>query len=188
MIKSKRADGFKRGAGGVYKCGCCGINTRRTNENSGTDSETCADCFELAGIYNSYQDHGDDDTIKYVRDSFGDEIIGRCENILRKGGKLDADNRLLYNIAKYGQEVSEVIPDAKVDTKQMNAALKSLAQEAATKHPPMEIITNTALVQSFAINMALSAAMRSFEDTTGKKATAEQTNALRQAFIKFYEG
>jgi hypothetical protein len=174
VLKRKSHDGFKRGGKGVYKCGSCGINTRRTDENSHTDSETCADCFELAGIYNSYQDNG----AEGVRD-FRNEIISRCNNILKKGGKLDSDNQTLLDIAN---ETPKFVAPMEINTAEMDKALHSLAQEAATKSAVSPVL----FMQSATINGVLAMMKQSFEETTQRDCSNANLETLRAALVKFY--
>lgn len=80
---------------GVFKCGSCGRSTRGASKVN-TDAELCGQCWELAGIYNEYQDSSDKaDTIENNKAS----IMRLCEEIMLKGGRLDADNTSLYNQA-----------------------------------------------------------------------------------------
>lgn len=86
-----RGSRFQRGSG-VFKCEGCGRSTRKTAATSGHDGRLCEDCFELAGIYNVYQDAGD------LAPYFG-EIIDRCSSIRAKGGTVDAENAMLEQLA-----------------------------------------------------------------------------------------
>ncbi len=52
--KTKRQDGFRRGAGGVFKCRGCGKQTRATNETLGF--KTCPPCYEIGGMLNGLSD------------------------------------------------------------------------------------------------------------------------------------
>lgn len=80
---------------GVFACGSCGRQTRGASKVN-TDAELCGQCWELAGIYNEYQDSGDHAaTIETNRAA----ILVHCEEIMLKGGKLDADNQSLYDQA-----------------------------------------------------------------------------------------
>lgn len=87
-----RGSRFQRGSG-VFKCEGCGRSTRKTAATSGHDGRLCEDCFELAGIYNVYQD-GPGDLPPY----FG-EIIARCASIRAKGGTVDPENAMLEQLA-----------------------------------------------------------------------------------------
>lgn len=77
---------FRRGET-TYKCVSCGRLTRHTGVQS-VGMELCPDCYELAGIYNVYQDGGD-------WKDYRKAIIEHCANIVSKGGTLDADARFL---------------------------------------------------------------------------------------------
>jgi hypothetical protein len=90
-------NGFKFGRS-TYRCEDCGHMTRHTGVQS-LDSDLCPDCYEIAGIYNLYQDYGaDSDELKqYLRD-----VPGYCASIEDKGGKLCADARFLLGLASRG--------------------------------------------------------------------------------------
>jgi len=75
---------FKRGGRGVFKCIACGHATRTTDQAA--DSECCADCYEIAGIYNAFQDGGAEAAKEYAS-----EIRSCCAAIVAKGGTLDGD-------------------------------------------------------------------------------------------------
>ena len=85
---NKQNSHFKRGSG-MYQCECCGRNTRDTGEQ-GFGTKLCPDCWELAGIYNTLQDEGEEGVKPYA-----DEIRARCANIVAKGGTLDGDAKEL---------------------------------------------------------------------------------------------
>lgn len=78
---NNRNSHFRKGRG-VFVCVGCGHRTRDTGVNNGTDC--CPDCYELAGIYNHFQDGGN-------LASYKKEIVKRCQNIKTKGGTLDGD-------------------------------------------------------------------------------------------------
>ena len=61
-----KARHFQKGGRGVYKCGCCGRNTRYTGTQS-VSSECCPQCFDLAGLYNVLQDGGQPDAAEVER-------------------------------------------------------------------------------------------------------------------------
>ncbi len=48
---------FQTAGKGVFRCGCCGRDTRETNPDHGA-LDLCAECYELAGIENTFSDHG----------------------------------------------------------------------------------------------------------------------------------
>ena len=82
---------FARGSG-VYQCRICKRQTRLTGDASAADANMCDDDWELAGIYNAYQDEG----INGITD-YADEIRARTANIVAKGGTLDGDAQELLN-------------------------------------------------------------------------------------------
>lgn len=73
---------FKVGSG-VYKCRCCGINTRETGSGE-SETTLCADCYELCGMDNFCNDNGQTpEQAGYVAE------VARCvANIERKGGNV----------------------------------------------------------------------------------------------------
>lgn len=79
---------FQRGSG-AFKCDACGRLTRKTQLTAGHDGRLCPQDYELAGIYNSFQD-GDPNVGQYR------PAVLRCASqILAQGGKLDSDAREL---------------------------------------------------------------------------------------------
>ena len=50
---AKRINGFTYGSG-CFVCKFCGKNTRDTGDNG--DCGLCPECYDLAGLENSYQD------------------------------------------------------------------------------------------------------------------------------------
>lgn len=64
------------------KCGCgCEFVVGESQ-----DGESCEACYELAGIYNTYQDYGAEGIKEYAK-----AIKSYCAEILAAGGKLDSD-------------------------------------------------------------------------------------------------
>jgi len=55
---TKNASHFAHGSA-VYKCGCCGHNTRSTGRGDNENAELCAMCYDLAGEENSLSDNGE---------------------------------------------------------------------------------------------------------------------------------
>jgi hypothetical protein len=85
------ANRFRKGET-TFKCGCCGRLTRHTGVQS-VGSETCPECYELAGIYNEYQDGAD-------MAGYADSIRALTETIVERGGKLDSDARELMALSE----------------------------------------------------------------------------------------
>jgi hypothetical protein len=56
MMKNTRNARFQKGRG-VFTCGCCGRATRDTGVQA-IGSETCPQCYELAGYENMFYDDG----------------------------------------------------------------------------------------------------------------------------------
>jgi hypothetical protein len=56
-MKSK-GNRFERGSG-VYKCTCCGRNTRSTGRGDNENVQLCSECYELAGHDNELTDTGE---------------------------------------------------------------------------------------------------------------------------------
>jgi phage FluMu protein Com len=71
----------------TFKCGECGRLTRHTGVQS-VGSESCPECYELAGIYNDYQDGTD-------MSAYADTIRSLTKTIVERGGKLGGDWREL---------------------------------------------------------------------------------------------
>ena len=46
---------FVRGSG-LYKCECCGRNTRSTGRGDNENVKLCAECYDLQGLENARQD------------------------------------------------------------------------------------------------------------------------------------
>lgn len=75
--------GFQRGTG-CFKCESCGRQTRLTGAQS-VGSRSCEQCYELAGIYNEYQDDG------CLSAGAKNDVRSYCEEIVELGGTLDGD-------------------------------------------------------------------------------------------------
>lgn len=72
---------FEKGSG-VYKCRCCGINTRVTQDRSAASVELCYECYELAGMENEVHDGREMDA------EFVAEVRRMQAIIAKKGGDL----------------------------------------------------------------------------------------------------
>lgn len=61
---------FKRGSG-CYTCRSCGRQTRATGRGDNEYTRTCAECYDLAGIENYFQDNGTDgeDAASYIAEA-----------------------------------------------------------------------------------------------------------------------
>jgi hypothetical protein len=70
---------FQRGSG-CFTCDVCGRKTRMTTQ--AICSKLCGDCYELAGIYNVFQDGGD-------VTEYASAIRAHTANITAHGGTLD---------------------------------------------------------------------------------------------------
>jgi hypothetical protein len=89
---NNRNSRFQRGSA-VFNCSACSRSTRHTGVQS-VDSELCPQCYDLAGIYNVYQDNGVDGLKPYHAD-----IVRLCGEITAKGGILDSDSQFLLSAA-----------------------------------------------------------------------------------------
>jgi hypothetical protein len=108
-IKStKRANSrnsqFQRGTG-CFNCESCGRRTRET-QNTPVGMRLCEDCYEIAGIYNVYQDNGNGEELA----QYFNEVQWRCTNIIEKGGTLDSDAKQLLQMAVDAQTVVVAAP------------------------------------------------------------------------------
>jgi hypothetical protein len=77
-------NGFRKGET-TFKCSCCTRLTRHTGVQS-IGSESCPECYELAGIYNECQDGAD-------VNSYADTIRALTATIVERGGLLGSDDR-----------------------------------------------------------------------------------------------
>jgi hypothetical protein len=93
-MKSMNQNSLMLRGSGIFKCNCCGRKTRYTGEQA-MCSEMCPDCWELAGLYNEYQDGESENWTQWTKDA----IKARCANIVAKGGELDGDAEELLEIA-----------------------------------------------------------------------------------------
>lgn len=82
-------NGFRKGET-TFACNCCGRLTRHTGAQA-VGSESCPECYELAGIFNEYQDGAD-------LSVYADTIRALTETIVERGGKLDGDARTLLGL------------------------------------------------------------------------------------------
>jgi hypothetical protein len=79
---------FERGRS-TFKCQCCGRMTRETGIQS-MGSDSCPDCYELAGQVNALSDSDDFDRAY---------VLTLCANIRRKGGKVISEYAELETLA-----------------------------------------------------------------------------------------
>lgn len=87
---------FSRGTG-AFNCEACGRKTRHTGVQD-MDSRLCPEDYELAGLYNTLQDEGEEGLAPYAG-----EIRQLCKDITDKGGALDGDaEELLAAIKEVG--------------------------------------------------------------------------------------
>ena len=70
-------DRFRRGQS-VFTCDCCGRQTRNTGQP--TQSTTCLECWELAGLQNMIFDGEEIEEIASERDRYMHTIIARGGN------------------------------------------------------------------------------------------------------------
>jgi len=75
---------FTRGSS-TYPCNVCGRLTRFTGAQA-YGSALCGQCWDIAGIYNEFQDYGPAEIIPQAA-----TIRALCAEIVEKGGKLDGD-------------------------------------------------------------------------------------------------
>lgn len=97
MINRKH---FHRGSG-VFTCTSCGRRTRNSAAamcGALGFEKMCEECYELAGIYNTFQNEGAEGIQRYA-----DEIHQYCEKITASGGKLDSDAEELLEAIEEAQ-------------------------------------------------------------------------------------
>lgn len=85
-------DRFQRGAA-AFTCSACGRLTRHTGVQS-VGSTLCPQDYELAGLYNEFQDEGAE-----AIHAQATEVRRLCASLVAAGGKLDGDARELLSIA-----------------------------------------------------------------------------------------
>lgn len=79
---------------GTFNCSACARLTRGTPDSAHID--LCSQCYDIAGLYNSFQDG-------ILEASDIELITGLCAEITSKGGKLDGDAKeLLAWVIKQG--------------------------------------------------------------------------------------
>lgn len=79
---------------GTFPCSACARLTRGTPDSAAID--LCGQCYEIAGLYNSFQDG-------VLEPSDAAYILSLCAEITAKGGKLDGDAKeLLAWVIKQG--------------------------------------------------------------------------------------
>lgn len=111
------------GQGGAFKCEACGRKTRDTGVQ-GYGIKLCPQDYELAGIYNTYQDEGEEGIAEYAA-----EIKQLTAEIVEKGGKLDGDAQELLAAT---QEPEPAPAKAAPTNDEIIASLKELAFLAET--------------------------------------------------------
>lgn len=89
----------------TFTCTACGRRTRDTGVQS-VGSTLCPQDYELAGIYNELQDHGEE-----ALTPLADDIRAMCNEIVAAGGTLDSDaQELLAVIDKQAESAAEQQP------------------------------------------------------------------------------
>lgn len=90
---------FARGSG-VFSCTSCHRQTRMSAA-AGCGAlgfeKMCEQCYELAGLYNTYQDGGAEALAQYAPD-----IRAMCQTIVARGGTLDGDAQTLLEVVGDG--------------------------------------------------------------------------------------
>lgn len=71
---------------GIFACSACFRSTRGTPDSASIG--LCGQCYDIAGLYNSFQDG-------VLEDSDITDILSLCSEITAKGGKLDGDAKEL---------------------------------------------------------------------------------------------
>lgn len=140
---SKQANSYFQRGSGVFSCTCCGRQTRNTGI-ADPSSKLCEDCWELAGIYNAFQDGGEEGVRLYAPN-----VINHCANIVKKGGKLDGENQELLDIAKrFAQPTDE---EKTMSSKKANKtsskktpAKKPASKKLAAKKAPAKKVSKAA--------------------------------------------
>jgi len=90
---SNRNSQFQRGTG-CYDCEVCGRKARAT-ANTPHGEKICEECYDIAGIYNVYQDCGNGEELA----QYFNDVQMLCARIVEKGGTLDSDARQLLEMA-----------------------------------------------------------------------------------------
>ena len=80
---------FIKGAGGVYKCRCCGRGTRSTGNGDNEHVKLCEQCYEMGGIENSIEDGNYEDETGKAK--LIEEIKALAAVITARGGKAESD-------------------------------------------------------------------------------------------------
>ena len=83
---------FRRGSDNVFRCSCCGRNTRGITT---TDSPTCSQCWDIAGAENELSDNGE---LNYTSPK---DVIGWLNAAVKHGGNKDKLRKSFETLVKY---------------------------------------------------------------------------------------